>query len=502
MKSFKVQIFITLTAIWSVVWTYIGQSFLAHNQYNDADSSYFTYGGLIINNENGLYKTFWDMKPPGIFYQNAFLIKLFEIDFVAYAWVHGVLFLCCLLFLGIALSKHIGIFMSTSCIAFVAYYYNLSDYIDYGNRPEFTMCLLEMLSAGFVLLYFKNNNPIFLNLAASCSCLAFFFKPVGMASFLALMILFIIGLFSKKRKKSTIEILWISLGFSIPLALIMFSWNSFEPLNAAIITPLKMSATYGPTLYDAAQQALWKYGPLWGFIPLIFSIPIVFVNNFRDKKLNQTMLFLVLFFLTSLGGIIVQKRGSPHYFLQGVVPILLLSAYCFHSLLFYIKQYRLKKIIIITFVAIILFFSRFSFHKQIVYYNFLEASYIVQKNKYTTLQTWLNQYLQTEDNIYYWSHGYQPYILSNRKSPGLYSPCFLKYGDAGANLIIKDLDLVFKAQPKVVIELKDFQDGTFISGTNNKGQQKKCFNKYKEWLNSHYSKKTNAVDGFNIYIKN
>jgi len=502
MKSVKIQLIISFTALWSLICTFIGQSFLAYNRFNDADSSYFTYGGLIINNENGLYKTFWDIKPPGIFYQNSLLINLFGINFNAFAWVHGVLFIICLAFLFLATSKHIGIQSSAFCTALVAYYFNLTDYLDFGNRPEFAMCLFEILSLSLILLYLKNSKLRYLVLAGSCSCMAFIFKPVGMASFLALLALSSIGLFSNNKSQAVKELFSSIFGFSLTISVILLSWMSLEPIRAGILMPLKLIEASNITIFSASLQTLWKYGPLWGFLPLLIATPYAIMINKQKVHNYKIFSFLLLFLFASLGGIIIQKRGSPHYFLQGIVPILILCSFSFHAIIQNSKFINYKKIIFIPIFIIIIFFSKFSFSKQIRNYNSLQQSYNIQKDKYTSLQHWLLANLDKKDHIYYWSHGYQPYILTQRKSPGLYSPYFLKFGNEGAKLISNDLDLVIKAKPKVVIELNDFQVDYFINGTNLKGLQKKCFNKYKNWVTSNYSNNVHLVPGFNIYIKN
>jgi len=491
------------TGLFCLGLTIIGQSFLASNQLNDADSSYFVYGGQLILDGGVLYRDFWDQKPPAIFYQNALLIKLLGLHFGRFAIIHGIaLLICCLIlyrtFAGLATR---GIALGATLV--FCFGFNLNNYQDFGNRPEFAMSLLELLGICAALKAITSHSPRYWLYVGIFSFCAFLFKPVGMAGLLAAAV-FLSGAWFGTRERTTGQgVRWLLVGAIIPLLPITL-WLLHQEtlvafLNATFVTPLKLASVHHRSYPQVLHHLIYSYGPFWGMVLPLAVIPLVCGFHPLTKPQKKVLCLLLLFMLASLCGIIVQKKGYPHYYQQGIAPLVLFSFYILHLLMQ--KLTTLRYLVLAGFVLSLGYYGRWHALRQWRYYRDLPV-YRESFLPYTELGTWLRNHLSGDEMLYYWALGYQPYILSATHSPGLVSPFLLVHGDYGAELVQEDLKRVKLKPVRFMIELApDANAPLALPGVVNPSPaQRACYTTYQNFRDKQFCKMTpQPCPGFIVY---
>lgn len=434
-----------------IAFTVTGQVFLATNRLNDADSSFFLYGGRLLLEGGGLYKEWWDQKPPGIFYQNFLLLKLFGDNFVTWAVVHGIAQLLVAFFVFRSLRSFFSLRSRLLFVVLFCWAFSLNNWIDSGNRPEYALSLLEALAFCFLVRFLGSENRRLLAGAGICSALAFWFKPVGMASYLAACAFFLIPLFPTKSRLRDFS--WLSAGFwglHLIVSLFLFSRGILaDSLDAALLTPLQLADQSAPGYPAAAKNALFAYGPLWGF--LMWAPASLFAFARLERRQKIFLAAVSLFCLASLAGVIVQRRASPHYYHQGVFPLMILA---FSSLFFALKglKQHLKTLIVLSFVLTGAVYARWATVRQFRF-ALNRPQYERSLRAYEELADYIKPRLKKDETIYYWAMGYQPYLLAGIKTPSMYSPNLLVLGDAGAERIKGDLRRVFGKNPPAFVIL-------------------------------------------------
>ncbi|MBF0244055.1 MAG: glycosyltransferase family 39 protein [Planctomycetes bacterium] len=480
-------------------WTYVGQSFLAHNQLNDSDSSYFVYGGRLLLKGGGLYRDFWDQKPPGIFYQNAMFTALFGDNFRIWALVHGlaVLASCAGIFL-VLRGLLWGGFALLASVLF-CYGFNLNNYLDYGNRPEFALSLLEMWAILLGLRFVWRGGGRNLFFSGALSALAFWFKPVGMASFLALGTFLVLAPRTRRGRD-----LGLLLGgfFSVLVCIsAFFAARGLlgEIIKASLLVPLSLGAEGAQSYAGAATEALKAYGPLWGlFIPLPFVLCFLKLSPPQERR---QMGYLCLVFLASLAGVLIQKKGHPHYYLQGVGPLVLLSVGGLRLVSEKLSGRVPARIFVHLFLLGFLLLTRWSAWRQWRYHEALDAGF-QDRLPYAELADWLKARLEPGEKIYYWSQGFQPYLLTGTSSPGRLSPLFLVHGDGGAELVLRDLGRVAAAPVRFLIEQEGEEEHPlfFARYGSPSLMQQRVLERYRDYRRSAFARlEPPPVSGFAVY---
>lgn len=487
-----------------LLFTWMGQSFIAHNQLNDADNSYFLYGGKVIKDGGILYRDFWDQKPPGIFLQNALFLKFAKGDFEIYSWIHMfVIVLVCIALL--FLLKPAPLFYRFLFLVLFCYGFNLNNYLDFGNRPEFLMSLLEIISFSMGFRYIYSGKKKYLFLMGFCCGLACWFKPVGMASGLAISAYLILNMKIQRIEKI------ISI-FSVWSAFLA-SWAPFfiygilhgvlyKAFSAMFLAPLSLSQSYVNTYGEALLKSFMALGPLWGlFLPI--AVLFIFIRkNDLKKKEGKVLGYSFLFLLASLSGIVIQRGSQPHYFHQAVGPLCIFGVLSLSYTTQRLKLKKVKWIYVLLFFCLFIYLTKWSFVRQLKYVNLLEEK-SARYNSYVKLGTWLKKRLKKGDAIYYWSHGYQPYLLSDTKALNLVSPMFYTMGKVGVNLVREDLEKIGNHQNlKYVIENeKVFPEKFNLGHVREKTGAKKLFNDYCYWRDSKFDRVEEDIDGFILYQK-
>ncbi|MBF0196456.1 MAG: hypothetical protein HQL32_02045 [Planctomycetes bacterium] len=495
--------------------TYLGQSFTAYNDLNDSDSSYFVYGGMIINKGLSLYADFFDQKPPAIFYQNAILLKFFGHNFKAFALAQGLAVLLLHAVLYASLVRIMPkLWVMLLCVLF-CYAFNLNNYGDFGNRPEFSVAFFECLAFCAGLQFLRAKGSLYLILMGALSASAFFYKPIGMASFLAMFALLMSQMIVKPSgsKSSLRKILFdvgsLCLGFLSVVLLVSLYFASKGLANdlwqATIFLPLSLSGTSKRTYLEAVVAMYYAYGPLWGALWPMLLLPFLLFKTAMNAIEKQLILLIFLFTAATLCGVVLQKMGHPHYYHTGVGPLVLLSVFSLFLFLKYIvSAEKVKALVVVVFILSSLYTGRWPMMRQIRYYKNIKSAR-EDLSYYQDLADWLKRDLKKGEKIYYWSHGYIPYILSDLVSPGLYTPQYLKMGDRGAEILSEDLQR-FKDFPqntesiKYIIEHKYCLAEFFCEGKYENQKSRDVFAVYQSWRDANYGKiELPELPEFNIY---
>jgi hypothetical protein len=512
------------TVILCIYFILSGQQFLAHNTYNDADSSYFAYGGWLLTQGGKLYVDFWDQKPPLIFYQNALLIQLFGFNFTAWAWVHSCAFALGLYFLFRQLKFWLEIRLALVCSVIVAFGFNLNNYLDYGNRTEFGVAWFEMLALACMLKFFRGAKIIWLFWAGACAAASSLFKPIGIASLLATLALCASGMLLKNSvgffktscqaeghptslRGFVVMIFWTCLGFLTCGSIILYPLASEgllgEVWKATFTIPLSLSGGTGKSLTDAALDLPKKMGPLWGFLWPWLLWPWALL---KAKPQQRTVLaWVTLWTLATLCGIILMRHGHPHYYHPAVVPLLVGACLCLGSVSMAWEDQRWHKLALVLLLSTGFIFSRYFLIRQFQQVRQLktyEASY----EPYVKLGAWLNQELGTSsDCFYYWSMGYSPYLQAQKICPGIISPCILSLGDNGAQMVLDDLvklqarkDILFLVEnpetfPKDIAQPEAYAQDSIAH---------KTIAEYCRWRGMQYERIEAGIPPFLIYRRN
>lgn len=497
-----------VTALLCLAFTAGGQLFLAANQYNDADSSYFIYGGHAMLGGLQLYTDFWDQKPPGIFLQNAVLEALFGIDFKAYALIHGAALLAACYGIWRSYRSMLGEGAACTAALIFAAAFNLNNYLDFGNRPEFGMSLLELAAFLCLLHGWRKHSASALLLCGLLSGSAFWFKPVGMACFLAAGSAVLMSRRPELWRERMTQLRTLSAGFLLALLPVMcyfaLSGQAGEPLLASVLVPLQLADESAPGWAQAAHNLLWRFGPLWWWCSILLISPW---QLWRERHSSDSTFHLHLWFLVaSLAGILVQRRDHPHYFLQGVAPLVLSATVAWNLLWKFLTDVGfkpLKACLILFFAAQLLLGLRWPLQRQFHYLrHVLPELQAGNREHLLGLRDWIDTHLSPEDDIYYWSHGYQPYIVSERFSPGRISPFLLAHGPVGAKLVLQDLRQVMGAGVELIIENPDVHPEVFAgSATLESAEQRECLALYRRWRDEAFVHTRTLPGTFRLYLR-
>lgn len=449
-KILKVAYFLCSTVL--IFWfTWSGHQFLAHNVYNDADSSFFIYGGITLNNGGKLYQDFWDLKPPAIFYQNAILLDLLGLDLKKWAYLHMLIFLSSLAWGALQLKNLLGAYWVTFWAIVISFGYNLNNYLDSGNRTEFGVSIFEFLSMTFILSYFRKENKVNLFLSGLCCSLATMYKPIGLASILTSYFVFLsFTFFFKNTNDKKIDLIknliYLTVGFLIgaffTLLPVTLEGNLQKVWDATITLPFSQTNATNKSLLEAAIDFPIKLGPLLGFLWPILLFPLVLYKTKEHPGITKFTYWMLIWNTATFSGIVLMRHGHPHYYQTAIIPGLTLAFLCIYFT--QKKLTKLSKILLITLFLISgLIFSRYFILKQAKLSTNLSTTTSLSL-PYIQLSQWLNSQLKENETFYYWSMGYSLYIHSQKECPGRLSPSFLILSEACANLVIKDLDKIIE----------------------------------------------------------
>jgi len=314
-----------------------------------------------------------------------------------------------------------------------------------------------------VLRAWRKEDIHSLALAGGASAMAFLFKPVGMASLLATLAWCSLGM-GRESPKPTLKpflIGFIGAGLLLSWPLI-FQGQFLAMLDASIFVPLQFSGAGSPGLWQAGLDTVIRLGPFWGILGGLLVVPFAFgLSKGRERA---QLLWVLLWFLATLCGVILQRHGRPHYDHPLAVPLVSLIVLSMGTLRAQVLRPLIRPLVRpmvliglpVAWLALIAFFGHYFIRQQVAVALQLPEKNREQYAPYHRVAEFLKEELKPEETVYYWSLGYTPYILADRFSPGRLSPAFLTFGGVGVKMVADDLERI-KRHPHLVFLLENPQ---------------------------------------------
>ena len=285
--------------------------------------------------------------------------------------------------------------------------------------------------------------------------IAFLFKVVAIFDFAAFFIFYFIINFNSLKKHIKLPSIFVGFCFPILAVSLFFVLNNtfIDFVKAVLITNISY-VSYGNKIGGTPLLLLVKLALLGGFVLYMFK---------KRKKLNQTTLFILIWFAFSLFNALFSQRPYTHYLL-----VLISSFSLMIGLILFDKKHQ-KTIAIIFIVALLAIIKTFgipNFSKSISYYqNFI--SYVkgdktmIQYQAFFDRNTpfdyeiarFIKPKLSKNDTIFIWGNNAQLYQLVNVIAPTKYIVAYhIKNYKDGIPTIKSSLE---KIKPKFVVVMKN-----------------------------------------------
>lgn len=394
--------------------------------YSYGDEMIYLTLGEAVRRGIPLYKAIHDNKPPLLYLTAAIAGNLFWFKAILTFW-HAIS-----VYLFWKLSE--VIFKKTKSQQIVTILFTIFTTIPLleGNIVNAENFLIGFSIWGFLVLLTKKLNTKNLLFAGFLFSIATLFKIPAAFDIPAIVIYWLI-IEKKLNKKSLLKIgkntLFLFIGFVTPIFL-TFVWYTVrgafqEYLVAAYLQNFGYLSSWRPE--DVREPFLTRNGPLLIRALIVlsgFGVIYKFKKNYSDKfAFATTWLLLTLFAVT------LSERPYPHYLLQSVAPMAILTTYLFTSK----KMQQLYAIIPLTIAFFVPFYYRFWHYKTFPYYQRF-AQYLSGK---MTINDYLNTFgSQTQrnykianlinkttlknDKVFVMGDSSVIYALSKRFPPGKY----------------------------------------------------------------------------------
>lgn len=344
------KIFLTALIAWGLASTVLGRFFTAISL-DGFDAAFFAYVGEKWLEGSIPYVDIWDIKPPGIFFVNAFVFWLGLNSFTVLAVIEGIFIIGCITTI-YAIMRQFGapvhsIFLATTACAVMA---NLEYFNGHGNLTEIYVLwptALSMLMFARALPDFRSGQLI---LAGFFAGIATSFKLIGLAPFLAQLTFLVLGaILGRWSIRSFLFFVAISMaGFAIAWLpwLAYFSWHSslLELLGVSFAYPFLYGAENQDSLFSVPFTLVERLHPV-GSLAVTACIGIGLLAPCMYKILSRPLSALdldipgkwiggwaalsALWLFFDIAGALAGGRGYQHYFLalSGSLPVMVGVSY-------------------------------------------------------------------------------------------------------------------------------------------------------------------------------
>lgn len=390
---------------------------------------------------NVLYKGVWDHKPPGIYFIYALIFKLFSSTTMYYMRLFTIFWTSLITYFIFKLANYlytakVGLLSALFFVIFSTTY--LPREVIAANSEIF-MILPYILCIYYFIKGEEFFKPFFLIASGIfCGAAILIKQPgifsVGVVFFYTLLIPKILNnkfSFKDMLRKN----LYFTTGIiivSTPIVLYFFFHNAFwEFIREALL----FSLTYVKYMQHNPLRAFLDSVDIYIFPNILFwclsisSLIFILFNLFNkniekeDSLLNKKNrnILIILWTIFSFAGVSIGKKFEPHYFIQ-IIPVLsILSGYGLSMLInkkyFHKILQSYSKIIIVSFLVLgtVIPFQRyhgsFGFLKR--YYYFLTNKYIILSRE-EQAANFIKQNTKPKEKIFVWGNSPQVYFLANR----------------------------------------------------------------------------------------
>lgn len=413
------------------------------------DAGAFAYIGDMILKGAVPYRDIWDHKTPLIYYLNAGLFKFFGSSFLTLAFSEVIfLWFGCILFYKLAnllFDRKISLWL---CLIFAAYMSTLKIAESFGMTE--TYAELAIVAALYFSVKYKNQLNIFcLFFSGLMISVAFLFRQTGLAGLLPIVVYLAISKragTARKIPRITVEYLILFAGLLTPIFAIYLYFLTHNALKDCLSQMFTYNFVYCKTSLPVYAKILRlikeTYKSDLRIFPFLLSFGITgavcksydfFKHGRRDLRYGLSRDFSVYFMLAALlfldfYSVSMSNRYYPHYFVQVIPALTLLSGYALEYLFKYSESASKTNI----FLIILFIFG--SALPSDIYESaafFRNKGSILDKHginikgqryicRYPALTDWIMKNTSRDDYIYIWGAEPGVYFIAERKCPSKY----------------------------------------------------------------------------------
>ena len=254
------RVFLIVLLLCIVELTVVGRGFTALSP-GALDAKLFAYIGGMLNEGLSLYIDIWDIKPPGIFWVNAFAASQTLDPFFVLALIEIVVILGAVLGVYFILNiLNLNIYAVIFAVISSAILLNLRLYNEGGNLTEVYLTLPSVMSILFFIVAFKRKIKWLFLASGFCVGIATLFKLPGLAPYLAETAFVLLMIFKGSigfKKAKNIFIL-LSMGLVIPWLFVAFFFHKSGGLSELLNVSFTYPFMYGSGANLSAFQLLAK----------------------------------------------------------------------------------------------------------------------------------------------------------------------------------------------------------------------------------------------------
>jgi len=249
------------------------------------------------------------------------------------------------------------------------------------------------------------------------------------------------------------RIIKLMFGFALPVSLMLAYYYHYNILDRFYYFNFEVLSRY-PSAITFSNSLLF----VGDFCGRYFIWILIAIAGFRQIR-NRTDYLSILFYiwiLFDLISIVLPGKGFSHYFIQGMIPLSILSGFGSLDLFkikLFIKNKRILSYFCIALVPIILYFQKQS------YYN--------RKTDISEVYNFLNKELKPGELIYTGNSAHILYYLLNLKSPSPYIHASLLWNaehlDALQLNLSEEADRILKLNPRFILIKEPVSDSSMLS---------------------------------------
>lgn len=331
-----------------------------------------------------------------------------------------------------------------------------------GNIANGEIFMIGPTILAFYLILSRKNTFLIIFTAGVIFSIGILFKATSFFDLGAILVLWLVMFFDKKfsLKQVIVKGVVLLIGVAMPFFITLLFFWSQEALSSYIMAIFSQNVSYLSSWrsgWDSNENLFTQNSPLFIRLAIVVAGVGGLILLYLKRIISQPLLFVTLWFLTSLFAALLSERPYPHYILQVVPPLSFLIANVFSDK----TQRQFVSYPFFALLGIALVNYRFYYYPVTNYYtNFISWA---TQNKTTTeyfkffdsrtprnyeLVTFLSQSIKPEDKIFVWGNDTEIYALSRRVPPTRYVSA---YHIIDFNAQQEVLEKLQKEQPKYII---------------------------------------------------
>lgn len=420
------------------------------------ESTYLEISRQMLNGKT-LYVDMIDIKPPGIFliiagFQAVFGYSIFVIRLLVAIWIGFTAFMIFLT--GKALLKDNKAAFSAGII----YVFFISTWSFYGISitPEIFFNLFTITSL-YLLLKLKSIWKYMLaGLIAGIGFIVKYFVLLDFSVFILFFLLWEIkdGIDIRKSFRVAFSMILSGVGLILPFALINLYYYTGDHFDSFVNIIYQAPRRY-PTSIHPVKMPLFILDLQLRFFPIFFFYYYsLFSKVFRIDETRQLKLFLVIWSLASLVGVIISGNHYGHYTIQLMLPVSLTAGLFFHSeraFPGYLNWINNQKVGVIILAGLLLLISS------------LKLEYVIRRDMPREIANYMKPILKQEDVIYTGNYHHILYYLLKKDSPTPYIHRSLLQEDKHMEALNIDqqaeFESIIKKGPAYILTQKEYPEG-------------------------------------------